>query len=623
MSETFFPVNDLLRRKVQTTLVIAGLTLSVASTLFLLLAADRIGLGLLPTSGNTLTSGLSMIVWQFIVFISILIFTIGALIVSFMVSAMMRQRIRDIGLIKATGCPNQILFGYYLTELLVIALAGCVLGTILGLLINLGSAGIFSTFGMQVPEKPLNVWITFTVFAVFFGLALVFGTQPILATTKIEPSKAMSPSHYAGIFREEPFKPISKFGISAKDAFRQLIRRKYASQRVLLCLSIIFLLMTVTVTGGIIAANTTTAWINDASGNGTVLVAHREMIAQYEALLLKFSAGVEDAQFNYTDPKYAIKPQMITELKPSQLISGIDPRLVTVQQIREIPGVVISGSSSETTVVGDHHQGSTLVIGLQPPDVLSNWHVQGGLLAPSDNSEAVIGDSVARNLFAQPLNQEIGISSEDFGIKGVCIDPINNGFVTYVPIGSMEEITGTDKPNVVLLGLSGSANRGDAINAVRTTVQAINADFDVVDLEGVFAQNVGYMKSIWFSIGLLPLFSLATASLCLVGFVVMMIDEQRREFGIFRAVGLNSKAIVKIISWQSLLVALAAFGASVSVGIMLTIVFLIPEPIVTSSTIVYATVLLLIAFAVTFTASLYPALEFSRTNIIDMAEHAS
>ncbi len=622
MSETFFPVNDLLRKRLQTTLVISGLTLSVASTLFLLLAADRIGLGLLPTSGSTLTSGLSTIVWQFTVFIGILIFAIGALIVSFLVSAMMRQRIRDIGLIKSAGCPNQILFGYYVTELLIMALAGCVLGTILGLLINLGSTRIFSIFGIQTPERPLNIWITLAVFIVFLGLSLIFGTQPILATTRIEPTKAMSPSHYAGITREEPFNPISKFGISPKNAFRQLIRRKYASQRILLSLSVIFLLIAVTTTGGVIAANTTTAWINDTSGLGTVLVAHGEMVAQYEQLLLKFSGGVQSAQFNYTDTRYAIGSQMFAELNSSHSVSGIDQRLVTLQQVREIPGIVISGSSAETTVVGDHHQGSSLVIGIEPQSVLSSWHVQGELLTPADSSEAVVGDSVARNLFAQPLNQEIGISSEVFGVKGVCIDTINNGFVTYVPIGSMEKIAGTVSSNVVLLDLSASTSRGDAINDIRTRIQVINAGFDVVDLETVLAQNVGYMNSIWSSIGLLPIFSLVTASLCLVGFVVMLIAEQRHEFGIFRAVGLNARAVVKIISWQSLFVDLAAYGAGVSIGVMFTIVFLIPEPVVTTSTILFTAVLLLIVFAVTFAASLYPALEFSRRSIVEVAEHA-
>ena len=52
-----FPTNDLLRRKLQTSLTIATLTLSVSSTIFLLLFTSRLGFN--TTSGaGTLTIGI-------------------------------------------------------------------------------------------------------------------------------------------------------------------------------------------------------------------------------------------------------------------------------------------------------------------------------------------------------------------------------------------------------------------------------------------------------------------------------------------------------------------------------------------------------------------------------------
>ena len=45
MSSADFPANDLLGRRLQTSLTIVTLTLSVASTLFLLLFSSRLGLG--------------------------------------------------------------------------------------------------------------------------------------------------------------------------------------------------------------------------------------------------------------------------------------------------------------------------------------------------------------------------------------------------------------------------------------------------------------------------------------------------------------------------------------------------------------------------------------------------
>jgi hypothetical protein len=79
MSKAAFPVNDLLRRKLQTSLTIATLTLSVASTLFLLLFSRRIGFGITAV-GDTLTHGLSAVFSQFVLFVGILIFAVGAVI---------------------------------------------------------------------------------------------------------------------------------------------------------------------------------------------------------------------------------------------------------------------------------------------------------------------------------------------------------------------------------------------------------------------------------------------------------------------------------------------------------------------------------------------------------------
>ncbi len=79
MSSTGFPINDLLRRKQQTSLTLATLTLSVASTLFLLLFSSRLGLGVASAKG-ILTVGLITIFGQFIIFIGILIFVVGAVL---------------------------------------------------------------------------------------------------------------------------------------------------------------------------------------------------------------------------------------------------------------------------------------------------------------------------------------------------------------------------------------------------------------------------------------------------------------------------------------------------------------------------------------------------------------
>ena len=198
MSETFFPINDLLRRKLQTSLIVTSVTLCVASTLFLLLFSEKIGFGISLMIESKLTHGFSIAFSQFIIFVGLLIFIVGAVIISFMVFVMMSQRVRDIGLMKAAGCPNDLIFGYFMTELLIVTFVGCFLGVVLGILANFASTSMLCSSGFQISQEPPDFWLVLLVFVLFFALALIFGAKPILDTTKVEPAKAISPIIISG-----------------------------------------------------------------------------------------------------------------------------------------------------------------------------------------------------------------------------------------------------------------------------------------------------------------------------------------------------------------------------------------------------------------------------------------
>jgi len=97
MSETSFPINDLLRRKLQTGLTIASLTLCVTLTVYLLLFAENVGIEISQVAEGRLTAGFSMVFSQFLFFIGMLIVVTGAVVVSFMVFVMMSSEPRTSG----------------------------------------------------------------------------------------------------------------------------------------------------------------------------------------------------------------------------------------------------------------------------------------------------------------------------------------------------------------------------------------------------------------------------------------------------------------------------------------------------------------------------------------------
>ena len=620
MSETSFPMNDLLRRKLQTSLIVISLTLCVASTLFLLLFSEKIGFGISLMAEGKLTAGFSTLFSRFIIFTGLLIFVVGAVIMSFMVFVMMSQRVRDIGLMRAAGCPNDVIFGYFMTELLVVTVVGCFLGVVLGILADFASTNLFSSFGFQISQKPVNFWLVLLVFGLFFALALIFGAKPILDTAKVAPAKALSPSYHFGVSKESGFRVTSKSGLTMKLALRSLFRHKSATIRIIICLVAVFLLATVGIAGGIIADQTTKSWIEKAVGEDIVLIAHQDMCNQYKLLLSKFYVANETAPINYTDAKYSISEDILDRLSSmSSNISGIDPRLVLEMQVKELEGIEIAPGTADTyTVVGDSHEGNSLVIGVEPEKVLSESLLEGEFLKENQSWEAVIGDSLALGMFTVPLNQSISLRGEAFDIVGVCLDPINNGNVTYVPLENLQNITGVSKPNIVMVRTNPSVNRTAVLNHIRAEVKGLNSEFEVFDLNEVLDKNLSFLGYIWSTIMFLPLISLFSASLCLIAYVMLTITDQRQEFGVLRALGANPKTIVKIVSGQSLVVLLSSCAAGIAFGIIVTLLILVPEPLITGFTVVEISGWLLTALAATFIFSLYPAIRFAKKPILEI-----
>ncbi|MGB8779420.1 MAG: ABC transporter permease [Candidatus Bathyarchaeia archaeon] len=617
MSETSFPVNDLLRRKLQTALVVASLALSVASTLFLLLFAEKIGFSVSLMVEGKLTAGFSAAFSPFILLLVVLILIAGAVMVSFMTSLMISRRIKDIGLMKAAGCPNDLVFGYFLTELLVVIFSGCFLGTLLGLLADFASTSVFGSLGLQAPQVPLDLWLVLGVFALYFVIALVVGAKPVYSASRVEPAKAVSPTYYLGLGKGSSFKVLSKSSLAFRVALRSLIRHKSATVKIVVCLSIVFTLLTVGVAGGLIADQTTERWVEKAIGRNTVLIAQQDMGEQYELLLKEFYEGSTATQFNYTDERYVIPENLLENLSSLYGDSRIDARIVLEAPVTEVEGYAYNGeTSANITTVGDSRTGQSLVEGVEPGRPLNDWVLDGSFL--NATWEVVVGDTLSKNLFSDPLAQGLRVLGRSLSVVGVCLDPINNGKVAYVSFQALQNASGVLGPNVVLLKPPPSADRTAFLNQLNATVKAVNPEFAVFDLNDVLDKCLSFVGYMWSTVMILPLFSLVAASLCLVGYVMLAVDEQRQEFGVLRAVGAKPSMVLNVVSGQSLFVLLSSYGVGIAFGIIATLLILVQQPLVTVYTVFEISGLLTVALVATFVSSLYPALRFARKPLLEM-----
>ena len=116
----------------------------------------------------------------------------------------------------------------------------------------------------------------------------------------------------------------------------------------------------------------------------------------------------------------------------------------------------------------------------------------------------------------------------------------------------------------------------------------------------------------------LPLFSLLAVSLCLVGYVVLCIDEQGYEYAVMRAIGARPGTVLSIVSAQSTLVLLPSYGVGVAVGVIITLMILIRGPIVTANTVLEIAGWQALALAITMLSSFIPAVRFARKPLIEI-----
>ena len=625
MSETFFPINDLLRRKFQTVLTLTTLMLSVASTLFLLLYSERIGFGIASITKETLTYSLSVIFSQFLLFVGVLIFAVGAVITSFIVFLMMKQRTKDFGLIKAAGCPNSLVFGYFMTELLIVAFTGCAFGVVLGFVADFA---VINVFHFQSYQNPPNLWFIPLVFGVFIFIAVLFGTKPIIDAAKLSPAKAMSPVHYFGMDKAKKFKPLSRIGITLRLSSRSLSRRQSASVRIVILLSLVFVLLTVSICGGIVAEDTTRSWVEGAVGKDVVGICHRDFCLHYKFLLSKFSGTIEISDFDYRDIRFAVPEDILESLDASPEIVSVDLRLVLEEIIREMSSYTIDPEEDRTLPVGGNRTGKSLIVGVNPEEVLTKSFMKGFFLNSSNSQEAVIGDTLAEALYSpdlsvdppirtsDPLLQKLIMCEKIFEIIGVSVEPINNGNVTYVPLKKLQDLTGISHVNIVLVKFAASVEHETALAELRVEIQNMNPEFTVFEVNEVLQENLGFLSSLWSTILILPSLILTSAAFCLIGYTLLTVAEQRQELAVLRAVGTKPKTITAIIGFQILIVLVSSCAIGIAFGVITTLMILIPEPVVTSITILEISGWLLTVLAGMFSLSLYPALKFAKSPLL-------
>jgi len=618
MSEISFPIKDLTRRRTQTALTILGLTISTTATLFLVIFGSNLGFEIaLLAKGGRLTSGFSNIFFQFILIVSILNILTGPIITSFLVHLTMSGRMRDIGVMKASGCLSGSIFAYFVTELSLLVFFSSLAGIILGVAAYYISTIFLNVSGFSISQT-LNLGTIMVICIVLIIFSHIFGALPIRRAAKAKPTEAMSSIYKLGTTASLGKKIPSKLGLTFKVAFRNLLRRKSVTSQAVICLTVVLTLTTVTIAGGMIANQTTTSYVERAIGRNIVLVGHPTLTDRYVNLLSRFFEEKEMEQIDYLNSQFIISESLVSKLADIQGVHEVDPRLVLENSVREVPGIVLDPVDQTTAVIiGDSRSDEALILGVEPENVVNDWLIFGRNLGENDQGSTVIGDSLAVSMFSDAQNQSIKVFDESllpYDIVGVCVDPLNNGKVVYMPLETLSKDLGQHGYNLLFLQIDAS-EKSQVLAQIENEVSGEN--LNVVELDTILDKHVNFLNNIWSLVMFLPFFSLATAAISLLSYLMLSISGQQHEFGIMRALGAKPRSIMKIVFSQALIIILVSGAIGISVGLFITFRFLIPDPVISQSTLISVSAWLLVILGLLCASSFYPALKAVKKTVVD------
>ncbi len=406
MSAISFPIKDLTRRKTQTALTVLGLTISIAATLFLVIFGGSLGFEITSLArGGRLTSGFYNIFFQFILIVSILNILTGPIITSFLVHLTMSERMRDIGVMKASGCLSGSIFGYFVTELSLIVFLSSIVGMIIGVTTYYFSTIFLNIIGFSISQT-LNIGAILVVSIVIIIFSHIIGALPIRKAAKAKPTEAMSPIYKLGTTAGLGRKIPSRLGFTFKVAYRNLVRRKSVTLQAIICLTVVLTLTTVTIAGGMFADQTTTSYVERAIGKDVIIVGHPTITEVYVNILSQFFEAKDMDQIDYLNSEFIISESLVQKLDNIQGVHKVDPRLILENSVREIRGIILDPvEGTKPVFIGSDRVEDVLILGVEPENVVNEWLIFGRNLEENDQISTMIGDSLAVNMFDNAFNQ--------------------------------------------------------------------------------------------------------------------------------------------------------------------------------------------------------------------------
>ncbi len=580
----------------------------------LILFEESIRFQLIGQIGRELSMGFANVFSQFLTFTNIIIFLGSLVLSSAVVHDSMEQRRRDIGIMKSVGCLARTVYGYFILEIFFIVGLGTVLGVLSGIAAN-HITFTLSNFGFQYFSTQINFLNIVFITVIFFISCTLIGVRSIRKTVLMNSATAISSLREEDVSYSESFLSQINFGLSLKIVFRNILRRRWEALRTIISLTFIIMFVTTLTVGGAIANFTTQHYVSRAIGSNVLLIGHPDIIQKY-TISLTMTDNILEEEFDLFNPKYAITDNFIERLSTLEGVLKLDRRLLAETVIREVPGVIIDPDEPDIyTTIGDHRQANAFVVGIYPQEIVNNWVLLGDSLDEESRSTVMIGDALASNTFTRALDQKIIIFNKQLEIKGIVLDPLNKGYVTYTYLDELQSLIGTSTINFIFIQIEEKK-----LNEAILSVQDILKDtvFKVEELNPILYERLSFLNNNWSLVQLAPFLAFIAAIVAIFNYMTLSTLHQKRTIGIMRSVGAKNNFILKILYLQGTIIIILSSIFGIGLGLIMNFVLLIPSPYIPSSSLLQILFCIVIAIALLSIAGIFPAKRIIRFPITEI-----
>jgi len=606
---------DLKRRPFRSTLVLISLTSIVASTTFIFLFGNvLLDFSAFSITG-TLAASMGMFFSTFVWFILLLVFILGAVVVSSTVSLEMVTRRRDIGLMKAVGTTLDTIFDFFMAQSVILLIASVVLGLTFGTVFYLiGMIWLSSylpniQFLMDFPILQIGFLAAIYLFAGYYS-----AQKPIYETVQESPSLALNPDVGSKVTKVGF---LDSFGLAFRIAAKGTGRRIRGTRRTIISLFLSFTIASLLWMGGGVVETTSRSYMMRSMGTNVIAIGNSNLLDQYYDAYSLYGTPLNDS-FDFLEISDMINSSLLTELVDVLGVVTVESRLVVYSDVQEGQGIVWNELLEEYTLIGENREGSALLVGVDWDSTLSDWYFEG---TRANNTEVWIGGNLAEEMFEDPIVQSLQFEGYSLSVSARAFDTLNGGMMAIMDQSVLQSSFGVTGSNLALVQVDYYDEA--IISEIENLAQ--NYGFDIYKQQDILDENIQIIHSIWILLNPLALMALVSAFLGLLNYLLVSVFGRLRDYIIMRSIGAKPSFIAKVMIAEGLDVGVRAGVPALFVAALLSIYTLIPDAAV--PTLAYLPISMVTIFismiAVILLASIPVYIFFMTRNDLRVSEFSS